>query len=114
MFKKLTNIGDNGILCDFGNEVNREINTKVIKLFQFIKSKANNGELEGVLNCTPSYNKLIISFDLHIVRAKKILDFLKSINISQLDLPYKRKEWSIPICYDLELDLKKVLHLNHP
>ena len=37
MFKKLNNIGDNGIVCDFGNEVSQEINAKVIELFQYIK-----------------------------------------------------------------------------
>ena len=30
MFKKLSNIGDCGIVCDFGNEVNRNINIHVI------------------------------------------------------------------------------------
>ena len=33
MLKKITNIGDCGILCDFGEDVNQEINLEVIKLF---------------------------------------------------------------------------------
>ena len=37
MFKKLKNIGDCGIVCDFGEEVNQEINTNVIKLFHHVK-----------------------------------------------------------------------------
>ena len=39
MFKKLNNIGDCGIVCDFGEEVNREINTSVIKLFHHVKEE---------------------------------------------------------------------------
>ena len=39
MFKKLNNIGDCGIICDFGEEVNREINTSVIKLFDHVKKE---------------------------------------------------------------------------
>jgi len=64
MFKKLNNIGDCGIACDFGDEVNRSINTSVIKLFHHIKKEVSEGNLDGVLNYTPSYNKLIINFDL--------------------------------------------------
>ena len=66
MFKKLNNIGDCGIVCDFGEEVNREINTIVIKLFHHVKREVSKGNLNGILNYTPSYNKLIISFDLKV------------------------------------------------
>ena len=64
MFKKLSNIGDCGIVCDFGDEVSQEINTGVIKLFHYVRQQTFNRNLEGILNCTPSYNKLIINFDL--------------------------------------------------
>ena len=43
MFKKLNNIGDSGIICDFGEEVNREINTSVIKLFHHVKKEVLKG-----------------------------------------------------------------------
>jgi len=56
MFKKLNNIGDCGIICDFGEEVNREINTSVIKLFDHVKKEVLKGNLNGILNYTPSYN----------------------------------------------------------
>jgi allophanate hydrolase subunit 1 len=64
MFKKISNIGDCGIVCAFGDEVNQEVNASVIKLFHHIKKEILQGNLEGILNCTPSYNKLIINFDL--------------------------------------------------
>ena len=54
MFKKLNNIGDSGVVCDFGDEVNRSINTSVIKLFHHIKNEVSKGNLEGVLNYTPT------------------------------------------------------------
>ena len=61
MLMKLNNIGDNGVVCDFGSEVNQSINNNVIKLFQYIKKESTNGRIDGILNCTPSYNKLIIN-----------------------------------------------------
>ncbi len=108
MFKKLNNIGDCGIVCDFGNEVNRSINTNVIKLFHHIKKEVSNGNLKGLLNYTPSYNKLIISFDLKTINSSKIIDFLKSVDFSTLNISHNTKNWIIPICYDFEIDLNNI------
>ena len=38
MFKKLSNIGDCGIVCDFGDEVSQKINTNVIKLISLCET----------------------------------------------------------------------------
>ena len=108
MFKKLNNIGDCGVVCDFGNEVNREINTNVIKLFHYIKKEVSQGNLNGILNYTPSYNKLIISFDLEKVNSSKIIDFLKSVDFSKIDFSQNSKKWVIPVCYEHEMDLENV------
>ena len=60
MIKNISNLGDAAVYCDFGEEVNKEINSNVIKYFYNIKNK----NIKGINNLTPSYNKLIISFDL--------------------------------------------------
>ena len=115
MFKKLSNIGDCGIVCDFGDEVSQKINTEVIKLFHYVRQQTSERNLEGILNCTPSYNKIIINFDLKKINAAKILDFLKSIDFSELDLSQNKKKWTIPICYDFAMDLEsmsKVLKID--
>ena len=115
MFKKLNNIGDCGIVCDFGEEVNREVNSNVIKLFHHIKEEVSKGSLKGILNYTPSYNKLIINFDLEKINSSEIINFLKSIDFSKLNLTRSRKKWTIPVCYDFEMDLanmSKTLKMN--
>ena len=68
MIKNISNLGDAALYCDFGTEVNKDINSKVIKLFETIREK----NIEGINNLTPSYNKLIISFDLKMTNFKKI------------------------------------------
>ena len=108
MFKKLNNIGDCGIVCDFGDEVNREINTSVIKLFHHVKKEVSQGNLKGILNYTPSYNKLIINFDLERTNSSKIIDFLQSVDFSKLNFSQNSKKWTIPICYDFEMDLENI------
>ena len=105
MFKKLNNIGDSAVVCDFGDQVNQSVNNGVIKLFHYIKKQSASGNIEGILNCTPSYNKLIISFDLQITNLKNVLNFINSVDFNHLNLEQDRKEWIIPICYDFGLDL---------
>ena len=72
MLKKLNNIGDSAIVCDFGEEVNQSINNEVIKLYHYIKKQSEIGKIEGILNYAPSYNKLLISFDLNVTNSKKV------------------------------------------
>ena len=108
MFKKLNNIGDCGIVCDFGDEVNRETNSNVIKLFHHVKKEVLQGNLKGVLNYTPSYNKLIISFDLEKTNSSKIINFLQSVDFSKLNFSQNNKKWIIPVCYEFEMDLENM------
>jgi inhibitor of KinA len=105
MINKLSNIGDSAIVCDFGNDVNRLVNKRVIKLFNFIKQQSELKKVEGITNCAPSYNKLIISFNLKITNFKKVYDFINSIDFDNLNLNQNKKEWTVPICYDFEMDL---------
>ena len=39
MIKNISNLGDAALYCDFGNEVNKEINSNVIDYFYNIKEK---------------------------------------------------------------------------
>ena len=68
MIKNISNLGDAALYCDFGKEVNKETNTKVIKYFKSIKKK----NIDGINNLTPSYNKLIVSFDLKKTNFKNL------------------------------------------
>ena len=73
MLKNISNLGDAALYCDFGNEINKETNSHVIKYFKNLQ-KLN---LKGITNITPSYNKLIISFNLNITNfrsLKKVID----------------------------------------
>ena len=39
MIKNISNLGDAALYCDFGNEVNKEINSKVIRCFKSIQKQ---------------------------------------------------------------------------
>jgi len=105
MIKNISNLGDAALYCDFGTEVNKDINSKVIKLFETIREK----NIEGINNLTPSYNKLIISFDLKITNFKKIKEIVENIEIKETQ-KLNNKKLEIPVCCDslFSLDIERL------
>ena len=112
MIKNISNLGDAALYCDFGSEVNKNINLEVIKYFNAIKNK----EIEGVNNLTPSYNKLIISYDLTITNFETVKGKIEKLNFKQAQT-VTSKRIEIPVCCDASfgldtLRLEKKLNLT--
>ena len=112
MIKNISNLGDAALYCDFGSEVNKNINLEVIKYFNAIKDK----EIEGVNNLTPSYNKLIISYDLTITNFETVKGKIEKLNFKQAQT-VTSKRIEIPVCCDASfgldtLRLEKKLNLT--
>ena len=105
MIKNISNLGDAALYCDFGDEVSKEINSDVIKYFNTIKE--NN--IKGVNNLTPSYNKLIISYDLKITNFKEIKQEIEKLSQSE-NRKTISKNLEIPVCCDksFSLDLERL------
>ena len=106
MIKNISNLGDAALYCDFGNDVNQKTNIKVIKYFENIK----NLKIKGINNLTPSYNKLIISFDLNVINFTELKKKIEDINISEKDIKKDHKIIKIPTCCDDEfaLDIERL------
>ena len=83
MIKNISNLGDAAVYCDFGKEVNEKINLKVISYFNHLKTLVKENKIEGITNLTPSYNKLIISFDLSITNYAKIKKILETLEVKK-------------------------------
>ena len=105
MIKNISNLGDAALYCDFGNEVNKSINSEVIKYFETIKEQ----KPVGINNLTPSYNKLIISYDLKQTNFKEVKKFIENINIEDSEKT-KSKKLEIPVCCEenFALDIKRL------
>ena len=105
MIKNISNLGDAALYCDFGSEVNKEINSKVIRYFKSIQKE----NIDGINNLTPSYNKLIISFDLRKKNFQTIKKFIENLNITNDD-ELETNRIKIPVCCDenFSLDIKRL------
>ena len=105
MIKNISNLGDAAAYCDFGNEVDKKTNSNVIKFFKSIKNK----NFDFIKNLTPSYNKLIISFDLKKTNFSKIKKLIENIEIIK-DEKLLSKHIVVPVCCEspLSLDIERV------
>ena len=105
MIKNISNLGDAALYCDFGIEVNKWINSEVIKYFNAIKEK----KINGINNLTPSYNKLIISYDLRVTNFKEVKKKIENLNISEIQ-KIANKKLEIPVCCDpsFSLDIERL------
>ena len=105
MIKNISNLGDAAIYCDFGSDVNKDINKEVIKYFKTLTSK----NIKGITNLAPSYNKLIITFDLDVITYKELSKKILNLKIDEINETFSKKK-IIPICIDEEfaLDIERV------
>ena len=105
MIKNISNLGDAALYCDFGKEINKETNTNVIRYFKSIQKE----NIEGVNNLTPSYNKLIVSFNLRKTNFNDLKKIIENLEINKSD-NLKNKKIKIPVCIDksFSLDIKRL------
>ncbi len=113
MIKNITNLGDASLYCDFGNKIDQETNLNVIKYFKNLKEI----KIKGITNITPSYNKLIVSFDLSVTNFENLKNKIINLDFRGKE-NQKTKLIKIPICIDEEfsLDIKRLcekLKMNH-
>ena len=72
----------------------------MIKYFNSIKEN----RIKGVNNLTPSYNKLIISYDLKVTNFREIKQEIEKLSQSK-DTKTTGKNLEIPVCCDVSFSL---------
>jgi len=105
MIKNISNLGDAAVYCDFGIEVNKSVNSEVIKYFKALKKE----NVESINNLTPSYNKLIVSYDLRKTNFKEVKKLIENLNVNETQDKNNTKI-EIPVCCDdqFSLDIKRL------
>ena len=108
MIKNISNLGDAALYCDFGNEVNKEINRNVINYFNNLR----DSKFLGITNITPSYNKLVISFDLKLTSFAKLKKQVENLELKKINNS-KNNLIKIPVCCaeKFALDIKRLQKL---
>ena len=102
MLKNISNLGDAALYCDFGIQVNKATNLEVIKYFNTIREK----KIKGINNLTPSYNKLIISFDLRVTNFSEIKNKIENLDTT-IEQNKNNKKIVVPVCCEENFALDK-------
>ena len=108
MIKNISNLGDAALYCDFGDEVNKSINSQVIKYFKTIKEQ----KPVGINNLTPSYNKLIISYDLKQTNFNEVKKNIENLNVEtslKLNTNTFIRSWRTCICMDVSMYVQDII-----
>ena len=97
----LTAINEESILVRFSNDISEEVHLKVKNMFQYALN------LEGVLSVVPSYNSLMIYYDIMKTDYDKLIADLKMVENHQT-LQSEKRIIKIPVCYEMGINLKRV------
>lgn len=89
-------MGDKGLLVEFGDEISREINDKVRRMFQALR----NEPIEGINEIIPTYRSIVIIYNPTVISLEKLKNDIKKIEkgIHCILLPESRLV-SIPVLY---------------
>ena len=113
MIKNISNLGDASVYCDFGSDVNEQINSNVICYFNEISKLVETNETTGINNIIPSYNKLIINFDLSQTTFNEVKEKFLALDVKN-QTKDNFKKIKIAICCDDEfgLDFNRILKIT--
>ncbi len=104
MIKNISNLGDASVYCDFGSDVNEQINSNVICYFNEISKLVETNETTGINNIIPSYNKLIINFDLSQTTFNEVKEKILALDVKN-QTKNNFKKIKIAVCCDDEFGL---------
>ena len=96
MLKHINQISEQAFLLDFGSEINIQINKYVISFADCILQAIDKDNHLKIINCVPSYNKILIQFDAFSDTKTKIIDFLHSLNQKEIIHVNKKKSLKYP------------------
>lgn len=104
---KILTVGDCGVSVEFGQEINLDINHRVIALKMLLKEKG----IPGIVETIPTYCSLLIEYDPMVIQYDELVNNLKVLvnQLRDIKLPEKRVV-EIPVAYGGEYgpDLKEV------
>ncbi len=100
-------LGDRGLLINFEQVIQEDVNLKVIALKEAIESS----ELTGINFLIPAYCSLVVGFDPGTINYWKLRDHLTALQERDFQQsPVDSRKLSIPVCYDMEygIDLEEI------
>ncbi|AZT90913.1 5-oxoprolinase subunit PxpB [Caldicellulosiruptor changbaiensis] len=110
---KILVCGDRAIAVEFGDEISKECNESVIRLYKMLQKK----NIEGIDSVIPTYRSLLIKYNPLKITYEKLLQIVKEISESKAENQeaVSAKVYEIPVVYGGEFgpDLDFVAKYNN-
>ncbi|MBC8158762.1 MAG: 5-oxoprolinase subunit PxpB [Alphaproteobacteria bacterium] len=90
--------GDCALSVQFGEQIERSLNERVIQ----IKKAVDAAELEGVVETVPSYRALMVHYDPRRTSQATLIDEIGPFLDQPASAATPGTHWRIPTCYDTE------------
>jgi inhibitor of KinA len=101
----ISDLGDTAVIINFSNVISEDVNKKVLQLFHYFKSIS----LPGVKDIVPTYNSLIIHYDLLTLNQKTVSNRTSFQSFSEQvkklveeiseTITLSSRKIKIPVCY---------------
>ncbi|MFT4727039.1 MAG: inhibitor of KinA [Granulosicoccus sp.] len=103
--------GDQCLVLEFGHTIDRELVNRVVAMNARVSAAILCGEIQGVLECVPTFRSLAVIFDPFIIHPDQLIADLRSLDSDTLsDQTAAGKTLYLPVHYGSEsgLDLESV------
>lgn len=98
--------GDTAIVIEFGDSIDRNINSQVLALAH----RLNQNSVEGLNECVPTFRSLILHYDPLSISSSSlkahIVELMRDLQFREMS----GRMWHLPVCYDAQVapDLHEV------
>jgi inhibitor of KinA len=91
--------GDTALVIEFGDGVDRQLNSRVLALAR----RLNESRVEGVTETVPTFRSLMVYYDPTVLPTTalvaRIAELMAGLNVTK----QPGRLWRLPVCYDTEL-----------
>lgn len=95
-------INEESLLIRLGHDISEETHHKV----KFYLNKLSH--IPGILSLVPSYNSLMLYYDLLEIDYHTLAEAIESIDYNETTIEHEKRVIILPVCYELGLDMERV------
>jgi inhibitor of KinA len=90
--------GDTALVVEFGDQVDRELNARVLRLDAALRER----DLSGVIETVPTFRSLCIHYDPLRTESAELIHLIESLLGQESLVKREVTLWRIPVCYESE------------
>jgi inhibitor of KinA len=90
--------GDTALVVEFGDEIDRAMSERVLRLAEQVR----NAAIAGVIETVPTFRSLMVHYDPLVTSGVRLAGDIRALARSVGSAARRRRLWRLPACYALE------------